>query len=214
MREDWEIFLAQEVEKIKARNFRGQLPKVCLEFKTSTGRIESSVYQTLQLIQKYDPTMSEQIEEYISTLVLFEGEGVVGMTDVRAYGAIFLRIPEKGLDPISHFAEHIIHETSHLHLNALMAQDPIILNDPNQLFGAPIRLDKRPMFGVFHATFVLSRIVRFFRRLVEMEPHHLHFRKTLDITSSQFQNGLNTVRLHAQCTPMGQQILHSFEEMA
>ncbi len=57
-----------------------------------------------------------------------------------------------------YFLDHITHETSHLVLHTLMNVDPLITNGHAQRFDAPIRPDPRPLYGIYHATFVLSRI--------------------------------------------------------
>src|SRR5206468_121331 len=67
-------------------------------------------------------------------------------------------------NPVPYYLEHIVHECAHQHLFALQLIDPVVLNDKNELFDAPIRLQKRPMDGIFHACFVLARMVRCFNK--------------------------------------------------
>lgn len=90
----------------------------------------------------------------------------------------------------------------------MMAHDPMILNDMKELYQAPIRLDPRPMFGIFHATFVLSRIVRVFRRICRRHDSP-HFLKTLRGVERQYARGYETVMQHARPTIIGQQVIQS-----
>lgn len=211
---DYERFIAKEAEKIKVRNIRGELPKIKKNFSLDLNKYKTMISDSINFIQNHDPAMSDQIKEYVSSITLFEGQGAMGMTDVRGFGAILLRVPEKWHDPLSYFSEHLIHETSHLHLHALMSIDPLILNSPEEKYTAPIRLDKRPMFGVFHATFVLSRIVRFFRYIVAIKPNNPKFAQTLNTVEKQFSTGLDVVKQNARCTALGEKIKFSFENTA
>lgn len=214
IKRDYEQFIAREAEKIKVKNIRGELPKINKKFSLNLKKYEAMIFDSINFIQNHDPVMSEQIKEYVSSITLFEGQGAMGMTDVRGFGSILLRVPEKWHDPLAYFSEHLIHETSHLHLHALMSTDPLILNSPEEKYNAPIRLDQRPMFGVFHATFVLSRIVRFFRYIVAVKPNNPKFSETLNTVEKQFANGCNTVFQYARCSESGMRIMNSFQETA
>ncbi len=212
--QDYELFFAAEVEKMGVRNARGELPKFNKEFTSDISHYEKVVRESIALIDKYDRDISDQIHEYVSCITLFEGQSAMGMTDVRSFGAVLIRIPEERHDPIAYFTEHLIHETSHLHLHALMIKDPIVINNPDERYTAPIRPDKSPMFGVFHATFVLSRMTRFFRYLVQNEPTNFNFQKSLKIMEKQFSSGLDVVKQYALCTTLGEKIKFSFENTA
>jgi len=64
------------------------------------------------------------------------------------------------------------------------------------------------MFGIFHATFVLSRMVRFYRKLVQVRKDQF-FAKQLKLFEKQFLNGSSTVKSYGKLTDLGQKILDS-----
>lgn len=210
IQEDWESFIVGEAHKSTAVDARGRRAVIRNAQESKFQEIRPLLLATLELLEKHDPVIRRQIDEYVSRIKIFEGEGIVGMTDVRIFGAVFLRLPEGHDDPIAYFSEHLIHESSHLHLNVLMAEDPIVLNSSEELYPAPIRLDPRPMYGIFHATYVLSRIVRFFRLMAKVYPERESFHKTLSIVEKQFDKGLDVVSNFARCTDFGNQIVKSF----
>lgn len=206
---DWERFVVEEAQKIKATNAAGERPEIFSAPIANLKNIKASIQEALELIQTYDSVMKEQFDEYIAHLKVFDGKGMIGMTDVRIFGAIFLRAPLPQDDATVYFIEHLIHETSHLHLNAIMSHDPLISNSPDELYPAPIRLDLRPMYGVLHATYVLSRIVRFFKLAAKCFPHKEGFIKTLSVTERQFNEGYKIVKSYARCTEVGKQVMES-----
>ena len=59
----------------------------------------------------------------------------------------------------------LIHESSHLKLFSAYLDDEIVLNDPNEVYSSPLRREARPMNGIYHAAFVLARMVSFMHNL-------------------------------------------------
>lgn len=174
------------------------------------------IERAVALIHKADATIGEEYDEYTARLKIFAGTQLQGGSGNQFFGAIFLREPEPEYDDderIAFFVEHLVHESSHSHLNALMALDKVLLNSADERYPAPIRPDLRPMSGIFHATFVLSRIVRVLGRLESTEPTAA-IRKQLEITTQQFARGAATVEKHAKVTPAGVQILRELRDVA
>lgn len=145
----------------------------------------------------------------MTRLKLFNGKAIRGATSASVFGAIYLRLPASDENMDIYFAEHIINETSHLHLDILLAFDQIVLNEDTEKFQAPIRVDPRPMFGIFHATFVLSRMVRLFQRLLK-DKFQPEYGQKLDMFKKQFYQGLETIDKHAILTENGKKIKDSF----
>ena len=65
------------------------------------------------------------------------------------------------------------------------------------------------MYGIFHATYVLSRIVRFFRLAAKLYPSRKGFANALSMTERQFNKGIEVVLSSARCTELGSQIMRS-----
>lgn len=209
--EEWELFIQQDVQDLTATNSAGKRGVMLGATSPRLEEMKSYLHDAIKTIASYDPEMKSQLDEYVTHIKIFDGDGIIGMTDVRVFGAVFIRTTPPAQNPLAYFTEHLIHETSHLHLNALMAYDPIIANPPEELYPAPIRLDPRPMYGVFHATYVLSRIVRFFRLLRYLFPENKNFEKTLKVTESQFQKGMGVVSSFARPTLLGRKIIDSLK---
>jgi hypothetical protein len=173
-----------------------------------------SIYEKLFLnlkeqIKQIDVEFYQELESYVTRVKLFNGKALKAATSASIFGAIYLKLPPVNESPQAYFADHIIHETSHLHLDILLAFDKIVLNENKEKFDAPIRIDPRPMTGIFHATFVLSRMVRLFQRLVK-DTQEIEYIKRLDIFKRQFDNGFETIEKNAKLTENGYRIKNSF----
>ncbi|WP_131782707.1 aKG-HExxH-type peptide beta-hydroxylase [Legionella gresilensis] len=181
-------------------------------------QFQADVKEAMQLITAADFKFASEIEAFVSTLFLVESKVSVGATSPMFFGAIYLSLPESHIENSSmlFLIEHLVHETSHLFLNTILAHDPLILNVPTELFCSPIRTDLRPLLGIYHATFVLSRVIRIFKQIKYLD---LYFtQKTLeDAISSltkKYETAYQTTNQQASFTPLGKQIFISTRECA
>lgn len=172
-------------------------------------KIKKTIDIVLEQIKEADEEFYQEVTTYVTRLKLFNGKGVEASSSSSVFGAIYLNLPPVNEIESVYFAEHIIHETSHLNLEILHGFDKIVLNDPNATFKSPIRKDPRPMIGVFHATFVLSRMVRLFNR-ISKNSTIADYKKQLEVFKKQFNEGINTIEKYATLTDNGKRIAKSF----
>lgn len=170
--------------------------------------------EALNLLKDIDQYIYNEYLNYVASVKLFSAKIIQGATSPRFFGNIFLRIPYRDEDPIIFYLEHIVHEVSHLQLYAMMQVDKIILNNETELFSSPLREDKRPMIGVFHSVFVLSRIVRVLQMYLESHPQHNFAMKMLSKVTDQFKYGYNVVDEFGKLTEKGNEIKNSFHRCA
>jgi hypothetical protein len=198
---------------------KGSTPKTSFVFPISDEQRDefaSEVQEALSFIENADEGLRAEIDEYATTLRLFNGHNIIGATSPKFYGNIYLQRPDESYtyeERIAFFIEHIVHEGSHLHASALEIHDELVLNSPDERFTAPIRPDARPMSGIFHATFVLSRITRVFRRLSEKTDINV-FEDYYERAETEYRHGYDNVVEHGDLTPMGEQIAEEFEAVA
>lgn len=211
--EPWEWEFINKIRKEKIPN-KSNENTLLLPILNSDISSYCNVFHNLkELVKQVDLLFYKEIENYVTRLKLFNGKGLKAATSASVFGAIYLRTPPANENVEAYFADHIIHETSHLSLDILLAFDKIVLNEEQDKFKAPIRIDPRPMFGIFHATFVLSRMVRLFQRIISESPKR-EFIERLYLFRKQFDQGLETVEKYAILTENGQRIKESFVKTA
>jgi len=204
---EWEGPILHEVRGTKIES-AGQL-----EFFPTLGRdlgaSRSAIRRALELIAEADADMASEIATHVSQVKLFEGRGMEGLSTPKAFGAVWIRVPEPDA-ALGWFLEHLVHECSHLHLNALFAVDPLLTN-PSEINQAPIRPDPRPMFQILHGTFVLARNVRVHARVHAAHPE-LGLGPALERFREQYARGLAVIRAHLKPTDRGRLLMDSFAE--
>lgn len=201
---EWEQFIVDNAESTMVP---GCAPFILRPVPDAERRIaQDQLGQAVGNIQRVFPEMYGEVLDYAKFIKVFEGQITMGVTDVRMFHCMFIRRPRSHIDPVLYFSEHLVHETSHMHLNALMAGDPIILNDRSELFASPLRPDGRPMLGVFHAMFVTTRIVQFFLRLVEQDQREKTLQHLVE-TFDELIRGVKEIEVHAKVTARGAHLL-------
>lgn len=213
--EFWEVSYVKKMREYEQKNICGETTLVRpisdkqLEFHTS------NIKEAISMISECDLDVAHEISILISSIKLFQGRVLRGQASGDTMGAIWLKIPDPHDDQVGYWIEHITHEVSHLRLHAIFFQEKLVLNPHNERkFRAPIRDDLRPMLGVFHATFVLARMIRVFKKL-SFKGYASRFRDRLQLCQLQFEIGLNSVySKEAKLTDNGKQIRESFKECA
>ncbi len=208
--EEWEQQILNDLND-QNRNKVGDLSSLTAVEEVAIEPVNRIITKSLEFLKQISPLFLNEFETYVANLKLFRSNRLVGMTDVRVFGTIYLCMSKGDMPETIYFCEHIIHETSHLHLHTLFAIDRLILNDPSERYTAPIRPDPRPMYGVFHATFVLSRMVRLFMLLAEkIDPS---FEEYFELFLKRFLSGYNTIKNFGKLTPLGEKILESYSDI-
>ncbi|MCE2571811.1 aKG-HExxH-type peptide beta-hydroxylase [Motilimonas eburnea] len=212
--EDWEWNYINYLRSYERKNIRNESTIVRPILNNSELDFhKKNIEVALNLIKEQTPCIYSEVEAYLTDIKIFQGRVLRGDTSSKVFGAIWLRVPEKEDDQVAYWIEHIIHEVSHLKLEALFHLDKLTLNcDDEKIFRAPIRNEMRPLRGVFHATFVLSRMVRFFKT-ASLNGYDKRFRDRLQLCRLQLEIGINEVLSDkANFTENGKKIRDSFNE--
>ncbi len=101
--------------------------------------------------------------------VFLKGKKIIAFTEIELPGIIFIK-PRNEDENITFFLEHIIHEVAHVSLNYLLQdlkKNFKVENVFDQKYFSPFRAEKRGLFGTFHASFVLGRLIIIFEELLK-----------------------------------------------
>lgn len=169
---------------------------------------QTNILAAYEMIRRHDGEIMQEIEDFVTSIKIFHGRVLRGDTSNRSFGAVWLRVPEPEDDQVGYWIEHIVHEVSHMRLELFRELDAVVLNPRSEKkYKAPIRDDPRPMQGVFHATFVLARMIRVFK-LLSLAGYEKRFRDRLQLCRLQFQVGMETLRHpDARFTDAGREII-------
>jgi HEXXH motif-containing protein len=119
------------------------------------------------------------------------------------------------------YLEHIVHEAAHHLLFALFYGYDVFKAGSSGRFRSPLRSDERPLDAVFHAMFVLARIIFILRRIKDSGLYpDFHRTATYSFHNplpliEQFRQAYDVIKRNAQLTEYGVGLLdatHRFAE--
>lgn len=169
----------------------------------------------MTLMRAAFPELAGEVDAIVHEVVAIgsvpgRAEQLDGGSHFRLWGALFLNADFHPTDAA--MVEVIAHESAHSLLFGLCTEEPLILNDDDERFPSPLRIDLRPMDGIYHATFVSARMHMATTRLLAsglLGPADRDATVAArDADRRQFEAGESVVARHGRLTPLGQELMN------
>lgn len=129
---------------------------------SETRQCSAQVDAARELLGTADPALAAEINLLIRLVILAvpsnqaPEQAFNGASTFFLWGATTLNA--RSQHGVIKTIDSLVHEASHLLLFGLVAGGSLSENDPAARYASPLREDPRPMEGVFHATFVATRV--------------------------------------------------------
>jgi hypothetical protein len=169
-------------------------------------------------IESYKDSFADfftEFEELVSEIFLLKAEGLRAGSSFDLFGMIYKNILYK-CEKITDVLEFIVHEQSHLYVFLLNRDDPIVIN-AQDVHDSPLRTDKRPLMGIYHAVFVIARIQHIWCKALAShiipEAERAYCEEQIQDHRTRFRLGFDTLQKHAQMTPLGEALIKSANEL-
>ncbi|HWW05490.1 aKG-HExxH-type peptide beta-hydroxylase [Collimonas sp.] len=192
--------------------------KYSISIGTLDREIEAAAYQRLAfgrtVLTHAQPELAQEIDELVQSVTFFVSRRdnkhkAFSVTSNRIQGLILIN---GDIDPSWIFLlDKWIHEAAHTYLFAINLSEELVLNDEHEGFSSPLRQDKRTMLGVYHATFVIQRLILAFSAIMEKSSMEENDRqkigKLLTNYYSRLEDGISTVRQHGELSVLGKRLI-------
>ncbi|MEV4172649.1 HEXXH motif-containing putative peptide modification protein [Nonomuraea sp. NPDC049709] len=156
------------------------------------------------------PEMAGEIRAIVQQIVPIHSRDTVAFSNTALDGLLFIRTDLA--DPVV-ATERLIHETSHLRLNAVFTLRPFHDHLPSDRLHSPYRKTPRPVDGLVHGAFVFARIAEFHdraRRVFDSPAWSRRLREVLEMQAEALDLIDSSVRL----TPFGRAQCDGFRRSA
>lgn len=179
---------------------------------------EETLRAALDWIAASDPDFSAEFQELISEIILVTPDGASqnefeGGSSFRLWGALFLNAECEFT--AAELVTSLAHEQGHTVLFGLSRNEMLVENPDSELFWSPIRQSKRPLEGIFHATFVSARMIRILLKLRASksvsEAERRQAAAQLKETAKIYKEGAQIIRQNARMTMTGQAVMVAME---
>jgi hypothetical protein len=173
------------------------------------------IEQAKAVLKETVPEILDEHQTFVKSILIIDRVNYGSGTSFTFFGLISTHsFPETA--SLLKAIEMLVHETAHLYIFGLSSFDALTLNPPTQLFKAPFREDPRPMMGIYHATFVLGRLLYVFDKL-EKSLKDLSFKAEIISKVKDYENRFDSswvlVKENAQMTELGERLMLSTEKM-
>ena len=177
---------------------------------------ERELGPALALMRDAAPSLADEFDALVSELVMVSGEERRGYkfdggSCYMLWGALFLNVSIRRSRVA--LVEVLAHESAHMLLYGFAAEEPLVLNDDDELHPSPLRADPRPMDGIYHATYVSARMHWAMGRLIDSglldasERSEAHAAREAD--ARNFETGDEVVRRHGALTATGEALMRA-----
>lgn len=175
-------------------------------FKNTSTLIQNALHE----IQNVSPDYFEETKALVSNVLVVHSNRFLAGSSFTLLGLIVL---VDNHDP-NMTAEYIIHEAAHQYLYNLMTHDELCSGEG--LYTAPLRKDPRPLEGIYHAAFVLARIIDFYNKALATKTtlSKGFMEKQIDHYRLRYKGAYDLLVEKATFTDLGRDLLESSKKIA
>ncbi len=182
-------------------------------------RAEKFIHESFDILSESCPSLHDEIRALLKRVMLgagpteknaftFDGASAFGL-----WGAILLNAIEP--KDVVDMVQTLAHESCHNLLFGYCIEGRLVENPDEERHASPLRLDPRPLDGIFHATFVLARMHYSIEQIAKnprlSEELRAKIIKECQLRAASFYDGLATLKAHARYTPEGQALINAAE---
>ena len=177
-------------------------------------RAATLIAATLSLLDVAAPEIAGELRALVREVVTVhsatppkdsEALELDGASSFYVWGALFLNSARQQ-GRVS-MAVTLVHEATHGLLFGMSLGAPLVENGPEERYKSPLRDDPRPMDGLFHATYVLARMIDCLQRLLRSSEltadEHSAAQVALAQHQAEYEAGLATVAASARFSDIG-----------
>lgn len=200
-----QIQLNAELQAACVYNFSSELP---YEVNLSSSKpeqlykFEQTLAETMKAIQQVSQEFYGDTQAYVKSILVMKSDQFKAGSSFNMLGMIGMR-DDLTVDLMVDF---LIHEAAHQYLHHLMAHDELVSGEGKYV--AVLRKEPRPLEGIYHAYFVLARLIYFFRQSLHVKSGLTpgFAQQKIDEYIPKFQSGYEVLNQNAHFTEFGRKI--------
>lgn len=167
-----------------------------------------------RLLDRAAPELAGEVGAIINEIVLVAGDPKCKMqfdggSHFQLWGSLFLNTDFHPTELA--VVEVIAHESAHSLLHGFCRDENLVENDEEERFASPLRVDPRPMHGIYHAAFVSARMHWAMSAMIDSgvldTEAKRHASDARDADARNFAAGYSVVRKHGRLTPLGERLI-------
>ncbi len=188
-------------------------------------KIQMLVTEALKRIAVTHEAYYQEMLEFISEIMILKSDHLKAGSSFDLFGMVYIN-ETNAKQSVINMMDLLIHEAAHYYLYCLSIDDPLVVNDYQERYFSPIKGRERPMIGVYHAAFVLFRVLKFLSFLSTSDEKYtnrsasennldLQEKKEIAALNTKYSQivaeSLETVLKFGRLTELGDQLIRATE---
>jgi HEXXH motif-containing protein len=175
--------------------------------------------RSYRLLSAAIPELAAEFDALVSQIIMVEGDSTAeyqfdGGSSYMLWGGLFLNASSHENEVA--LIEVMAHESAHILLFGFASDEALVNNDDDTLYQSPLRVDSRPMDGIYHATYVSARMHWAMSKLLASgvlnDSDHLYAESAMLRDQKNFEAGYSVVKQYGDLTPTGLSVMKSARE--
>lgn len=167
------------------------------------------------LLERCMPELAAEFRALVSEVCMVVGDKDAalqfdGGSSYMLWGGLFLNASSHNTDVA--MIEVMAHESAHSLLFGYTTDEALVENPDEELYKSPLRMDPRPMDGIYHATYVSARMHWAMSRLIESGVLDDAARKVAESARAadraNFEAGYEVVREYGRLSETGRAVMN------
>tara|TARA_R110002095_G_scaffold135092_1_gene117116 strand:- start:34 stop:984 length:951 start_codon:yes stop_codon:yes gene_type:complete len=198
----------QQCEELLISELSGK-PYIKEPSNASFERTSTLIQEALEEIKRVAPDYFSEIEALVSNVVVVTSDYFIAGSSFAIFGLVAIADNHD----FNMTVEYLIHEAAHQYLYNLSTFDALCSGEG--LHTSPLRKEPRPIEGIYHAAFVLARIIDFYNNALVTEtilPKDF-MEKQIDHYRLRYKDAYDLLMEKATLTDLGRELLASSREL-
>ena len=167
------------------------------------------------------PELAAEFDALVSQIIMVAGDDAPtaeyrfdGGSSYMLWGGLFLNASSHENEVA--LIEVMAHESAHILLFGFASDEALVNNNDDELYQSPLRVDLRPMDGIYHATYVSARMHWAMSKLLASgvlnDSDCLYAESAILRNQKNFEAGYSVVKQYSDLTPTGLSVMKAARE--
>ncbi|RQU99795.1 HEXXH motif domain-containing protein [Burkholderia cenocepacia] len=184
-------------------------------------RAERAMTRGVRVLEAVYPELAAEIEILVGSVVFFESTGATNERALSLTGdKLQSMILVNGEIDVSwiFLLDKLIHEAAHTYLYGINLREELVHNSPEAKYASPLRRDDRDMLAIYHATFVIQRLLVAFTRIFEraelLGADRATIQEMLALYRARLDAGFSTIERHGDLSDVARGLINEGQDYA
>ncbi|MDW6093421.1 HEXXH motif-containing putative peptide modification protein [Vibrio rhizosphaerae] len=169
----------------------------------------------MSILKDCESSLYDETKNLVSSIVFFSSKKGVGNNKLYSLTSnamqSLIMIEGRHNNSWIFLLDKYIHEAAHSLLFAINLKEELFYNSEDERYSSPLRKDPRPLSGIYHATFVIQRLIYAFKNILKKAMLNTadkeSIQKILEFYLERVNDGYETITKYGKLSPVAKYMI-------